>query len=55
MIHVYTRVILVQCTCTLYTNLYACTYSNYSLSYSVHVSTVPYSKKLISIQGLSKA
>ena len=39
----------------MYTNLYTCTYSNHSLSYSVHVSTVLYSKKLISIQGLSKA
>lgn len=39
----------------MYTNLYTCTYSNYSRSYSVHVSTVLYSKKLISIQGLSKA
>ena len=39
----------------MYTNLHTCTYSNHSLSYSVHVSTVLYSKKLISIQGLSKA
>lgn len=55
MIHVHCIYTCNTGTMYMYTNLYTCTYSNYSLSYSVRVSTVLYSKKLISIQGLSKA